>query len=388
MAKRIAITERIKEKIRLVVDDDIDYDKISVYEATGASTRPIDQKHSAYHGAQMTESFLREMAAWLPEKTVTLQVMHEDHFLPVGNVFAAEVYDASEGHFDLNVLFYLESDSPHATKIDLAIIDEVSIGATPEHAYCSECGFDYVANPEAFWWRECEEGHVIGEDGCHLRLTKLDKWRELSLVNRGASSKAKILGSAKQRLGKEEYQRLAASGSNPDAVCLFACATHQPPTENLDNKETITMSEKALMELSATNGKLEGKNEALTAKLELSDSKLAEQVTLNEKLTTENAELKSNVNSEKVEKLEVELAAANEAVTSATKVIKGQYTLACTAAGIDQKEDISLTDMISTIEKAGVKLAAIPRSQQTQEHEQDQVLASASSRNAHFVTGR
>ncbi len=148
------------------------------------------------------------------------------------------------------------------------------------------------------------------------------------------------------------------------------------------------MSEKALMELSATNGKLEGKNEALTAKLELSDSKLAEQKTLNEQLTKENVELKSNADSEKVENLEVELAASKESVTSATKVIKGQYELACTAAKIDLKEDATLEDMVSTIEKAGVKLAAVPRSQQTQEHEQDQVLASASKRNAHFVTGR
>lgn len=386
MAKRIDITERIKEQIRAVAGDDIDYDKIAVYEAEAASTRAITQKRTSYHGATMTESFLREMANWLPDNPVTLQVMHDDHFLPVGKVFYAEVFTAAEGHHNLNALFYLEKDSEHVSKIDLAIIDEVSVGALPKHAYCSECGFDFMDNPHYMWWGECENEHKIGENGTHLRLTKLDTWNELSLVNRGASSKPKILGSAKQRLSKEEYTRLAASGSSPEGLYLFATATPQDSNQNLDNKER-PMDPK-LLELSAANGKLEAEKETLATKLQLADKNQAEQKTLIDTLTEENQQLKANGTNEKVQQLEADLDEAQKLTASALSTLKPQYCLACTAADIEPKEDATLAEMVTTINEASVKLVLVPRTQQTKDTNVDDVEASTAlnaSRNQHFV---
>jgi len=55
-----------------------------------------------------------------------------------------------------------------------------------------------------------------------LRLIGLDQWLELSLVSRGASSKPKILGRTKHRLGEEAHSRIAADGTIPEAVVLYA----------------------------------------------------------------------------------------------------------------------------------------------------------------------
>jgi hypothetical protein len=57
----------------------------------------------------------------------------------------------------------------------------------------------------------------------------LDKWMELSLVSRGASSKPKIMGRAKQVMGKETYDRIAASGVSPEAVVLFTGSQEKEP---------------------------------------------------------------------------------------------------------------------------------------------------------------
>lgn len=382
MAKRITITPAIEAKIRAAVGEDIDYSKIAVYEACAASTRPIDQRYSAYNKAQMTEGYLREMASWLPEKTVTLQVMHQDQFLPVGRVFDAEVYPAEEGHFDLNALFYLDESSEHVQSIDLAILDEVSIGATPKHAFCSQCGYDYVQNPESFWFRECDEGHVIGEDGTHLRITALDKWSELSLVNRGASSKPKILGSAKQRLGKEQYAQIAANSPNLDAMYLTATATHNPnPENNLDKEDDMS---KELIELSAAKGKLEAQLEASGSKLELRDSQIAELKTKNEELETKLAEVQASGSGQKVKELETQLSEANTAIVAAVDAIKPQYELACTATGKEIDKDANLDTMVAFLKDAQVKLAAIPRGQQTTEQEAEVNTSASQARNDHF----
>lgn len=365
MTKRIELSDRIKKLIRESVEDDIDYNNIVVYEASAASTRPITQKGSPYDGAVLSYSFLQEMANTLPEDLVTLQVMHEDHFLPVGRIFAAEVYPADQGHHELNVLFYLDKSSEYVSQIDLAIISEVSIGALPEHAYCSECDFDFRTSYYAMAYGECENGHEIGVDGCHLRLTKLEKWKEVSLVNRGASDKPKILNSAKQRLGKEEVQRLAASGSPADTLYLFASSakTSKPNSE----EPTMNVNEH-LLELSQKNGRLESEKSTLeAANLTLKD----DLKNRDETITTLNARVQELENDGTVKELETQLSSSTSALEKATAAFRPQYELACTAAGIEKVEDANLDTMIQVVEDAGIKLAAVPRGQQTETGEEE-----------------
>lgn len=363
MAKRIEITSRIQDRIRATVGEDIDYNNIVVYEACAASTRPLSQQGSPYDKAVMTQSFLMEMANYLPEGLVTLQVMHENQFLPIGRIFAAEVYAAEHGHHELNVLFYLEQSSEYVSQIELAIIDEVSIGALPEHALCSECGFDFRESYYSMMYGECENGHIIGEDGCHLRITKLEKWKEVSLVNRGASNKPKILGQAKQRLGKEELQRLAASGDNANTLYLFASSA-KPATPNQDNEES-NMDPKVIMELSSENGRLKAVEATLNDKLTLADTKIADQDQKITELTQEISTLKASDTSEKVTELESQLVTLNDTVTSVTDTLRPQYALACTAAGLTLKEDATVEEMCAAITDSGIKLAAVPRGQVT-----------------------
>lgn len=363
MAKRLVLNDKLKQQIIAAAGDpDIDFSKIVAYESVAASTRPITQKSSPYHNAQMSEGFLREMVNHLSSNSVTLQVMHNNEMLPIGKVFTADVFAAEVGHYDLNAAFYLEADSDHVSKIDLGIIDEVSIGALPKHAYCSECSFDYMSDPYAMYYRECPEEHSLGENGVHLRLTSLDTWKELSLVNRGASSKPKILGAAKQRLGASEYQRLAASNNGLDLTYLTCTFTPNPQTKT---PEGNAMDPK-MLELAQSVGRLESEKTTLeasltatkaaldTAQLELTQTKSA--------LAVEQAKVPADVEALKASKDKL------------TAFLADQYKNACIAASLEFKDGATADEMIASIEQAQIKLAAIPRNGVTQPADQPAVV--------------
>lgn len=358
MAKRLTLTDEIKKLIFAAVGDEIDLTQIAAYEAVAASTRPISQRTSAYHGAQMTQSFLQEMVTHLGDESVPLQVMHNGQMLPVGKVFHAAVLDAEQGHHDLNVLFYVDAEDEYARKIDLGTLDEVSVGALPLHAYCSECDFDYMAegNEMNFYYRECDNGHEIGRDGVHLRLTGLDSWKELSLVNKGASDKPKILGSAKQRLSKESYEQLAASHGGPGFELSYLLCS---PTPNDDIGEEMNLEHltSQVTQLSAAKGSLETKLELKQNELQAAQDQVA---ALQEKLDNAEALLASQTESESQKKLsqvEAQLAEMQPLVEEFDKQVK----LAATAAEIDLPDDATTEVKLSVLEKAQIKLSAIPR---------------------------
>jgi len=360
MAKRLELTERIKSLIAKAVGDDVDFTKIAAYEAVSASTRPISQSYSPYDGAQMTQAFLQEMADYLETESVPKLVMHEGHMLPIGKVFHADVLASENGHFDLNSLFFVQSQSEYAEKIDLGIIDEVSVGALPNHAYCSECDFDYAApgNEMSFYYRECDNEHMLGVDGVHLRLTGLKKWKEQSLVGKGASNKPKILGSAKQRLSKEAYQQLAADGMSPEAIemAYLLCSATQKTNDEGDPMDLKALTDQ-VVNLSSEKTKAE-------TKLELAETNLltanASVESLTARVTELEASLEAASNGEdktKLEEVNVKLA---EAKTVSDFVAK-QANLACVAAGIELKESATVIEQIAALEEAQVKLANIPR---------------------------
>jgi hypothetical protein len=369
MSKRLKLTAQLEAKIRLASgNEDIDFTLIAAYEAVAASTRPISQSRTAYDGAVMSEAFLTEMSTYLTTESVPILIMHEGHMLPIGKVFDAAVLDAEAGHKDLNALFYVESDSKEAKKIDLGIIDEVSVGAVPEHAYCSECDFDYMAegNEMNFYFRECDNDHALGENGVHLRLSKLSAWKELSLVGKGASDKPKIVGSAKQRLGKERYQSLAASNMSSKGIEMAYLLCSATPPEIIDD-EGIDMSllevTTQLTTLSADKAKLEVKFEGAESALEASKTEVA---ALQDKVKALELTLAESGETD-VAKEVVVLKATIEDNKSLEVYFNTQVKAAAVAAELELTDDMTIDEKITLMQNAQVKLAAIPRNGLTNE---------------------
>lgn len=363
MSKRIQLTEELKKKIRIASgNDDIDFELIAAYEAVAASTRPIHQSRTAYDGAVMSEAFLVEMSDHLLDESVPILIMHEGSMLPVGKVFDAGVLDAESGHKDLVALFYVESDSEEAKKIDLGIIDEVSVGALPLHAYCSECDFDYMdeGHEMNFYFRECDEGHTLGENGTHLRLTKLSSWKELSLVGKGASDKPKIVGSAKQRLGKERYKSLAANNMSANGIemaYLLCSATTPPINDDEGNDMNLKDVTDQVSALSADKARLEVKLEGADAALQASITDVAALQDKHDKLAVK---LTESDESESAKKLVV-LEATIEGQKPLQEFFDAQVKAASVAAELELKDDMTNDEKITLMKNAQIKLAAIPR---------------------------
>lgn len=235
--KQLEVTAEMLEQISFVADADVSETDIVVFEATAASTRPITKPGSVFHEAQISRATLQAMAEAVNTKgqSVPLHTLHlQGNELPVGRVFAGRLEDTATGQTDLKAQFYLaKSEVDMIEKINLGILDEVSVGMTSEKMSCSKCGWDYRGEDATFMHfldQTCENGHTIGESGTHVIMQGLDRWMELSLVSRGASRGAKIHGRAKSLMPKEQQDRIAASGNVPEAVALFATPTTEKET--------------------------------------------------------------------------------------------------------------------------------------------------------------
>lgn len=362
MTKRVELTGQLLQLLKEKTgDDNFDVSKVVAYESIAASTRPLKQRNSPYDKAVMSRSVLSDAADILANTSVPLLVMHKGEMLPIGQCLDAGVVQAEQDHHELRVVFYLEESNELVSKLDNGIVDEVSVGMLAEHAYCSECDFDYMKpeNMYNFWLRSCDNDHVLGQDGTHLRLSGCSSWSELSLVGKGASNNAKIVNRAQQRLSTESYQKLAASGQSPDLVYLLCSSSTAPQVKLPSNLEANEMELTQLItELSTEKAQvisLKASEQALSARAET--------------LTTENAELKLSVDTltSKVATLEANdavaaLATANEQLTAAQAFIKTNWELALRATGKEvPTEAPTSAEMITQLEAAQVQLAAIPR---------------------------
>jgi len=230
-SKAIDVTQDILAQIEKVTGTAVTADDIVVFEAAAANSKPLNKMGSIFNLGRITEDTLRQMAQSVNagEESVPLHTLHAQGYeLPIGKVFQAEVIRLADGEAELRTMFYLpKSEASMVEKINLGIIDEVSVGLKSKALLCSKCGFDYFSAEAGFenlYSQTCENGHTVGVDGTHVKLSGLDKWMELSLVSRGAASKPKILGRTKQVMGKETYDRIAAHGLPPEAVVLFTAA--------------------------------------------------------------------------------------------------------------------------------------------------------------------
>lgn len=240
-SKAIDATAEILAQIERVTGTAVAADDIVVFEAAVASTLPLNKMGSIFHQGRISEDTLRQMAAALNsgEESVPLHTLHAQGYeLPIGKVFQGEVIRSADGEAELRAMFYLpKSEASMVEKINLGIIDEVSVGLKSKALLCSKCGFDYFgpdASFENLYSQTCENDHTVGTDGTHVKLSGLDKWMELSLVSRGASSKPKILGRTKQVMAKETYDRIAADGLPPEAVVLFTASDDKKDDDLMD----------------------------------------------------------------------------------------------------------------------------------------------------------
>lgn len=370
MGKQIPITPEVERAIRQATGDAaFDTSQVVVFEARTVTTEPISQG-GFFNGARSAVSLLIEMAKHLTQEGagVPLLIMHDGGMLPIGRVFRAEVFSMPNGENELRSMFYVpKSKTQLVEDIENSVIDEVSVGLTPKHAFCSECGFDYLgkdASFENFFSLECNNGHNIGVDGVHVRLVGLDSWDELSLVNRGAAKEAKILPQAKQKLGNNQLSnKLAANGLPKTAFVLKASfdlkeENSKPSLNPKTEEKKMPQDENALVQLSAALADekasgivLKKENETLTASLA---QKEAELKAANDKIAALEA-----ASADAAGLVAAKEKAENE-LKEATDLIAPHVKAALTASGVAEDQvPAELPAMVKLVEEKGLKLHQI-----------------------------
>lgn len=299
--KKITPTPELIAQIERSTGVSLEGDEIVIFEAAALSTKPLSKKGSIFHEARPSRQLLVDMAEAMMtgQASVPLHINHQQGAeMPSGRVFAAAVEDQMDGSTILNAMFYLpKSEANLVEKINLGVLDEVSVGVRSQQGLCSKCGFDYFGEEADFvhlWDQTCGNGHTIGVDGAHLKMVGLADWMELSLVSRGASNRPKIKSHTKD--GAPE--RMAASGVPLDALVLYASAP--APTE-IDEMELKELADK-LDAMTARFDALEaGPSEELTtaqariAELEASTLELENSTAALEASTAKVAELEAQI---------------------------------------------------------------------------------------------
>ncbi|KQS84263.1 hypothetical protein [Rhizobium sp. Leaf383] len=230
--KQIEKTQRIRDLL-LASAGDVDIDALRVYEAIAFNTLPIRKEHFLYKGARADRNLLLEMAAELKRESRPVQIQHDKEPLPIGRVFHGEVKDTGV-ESELRVLFFLDpTANAQATKIEAGTVDQVSVSVVPKQLLNSKSGFDYLgpdANSENRWSGIDNEGNQLGKDGVYAQMRGLANFFEMSLVGQGGAQNARIVTRDKSHFG-EAYERLAASGIDPNSLVLNATATKETPMD-------------------------------------------------------------------------------------------------------------------------------------------------------------
>ena len=254
---------RVKQKLQALLGSKFDLGNLAVFEARANDSLPIGGAGGFLKESRMTREYLAQMSDNVAGgQYVPIIENHDQHgSLPIGRIFDAGVFENSDtsDEYDLHILFYVEADSKTATNIDAAIQVELSTGTTPKSAKCSSCGFDFLLNDDnrrrlyagKNYTPLCSEGHQWGVGGNHLKLADLGKWKETSVVTRGAVTRAKILGEKEVKLSTSDVQINLSHGNEDDTLTLItthgASNTGKPPENipqfNGKNPMDITLSQ-------------------------------------------------------------------------------------------------------------------------------------------------
>lgn len=314
MAKRVNLTETIKQYITAKCGADVDYTKFAIYQTRAISTEPVTKRGSIYDKATFTRTALSEIVDFVNDdrNNVAMQLLHDTYSMPFGRVIHAELVDEVDtGHSAVMMLFILSDEhSDLINKIDQGIIDEVSINTLPKRALCSECGKDFMDDDvpfEAFFEHKCPECGAImgGKEGAHLSIPSIETMIELSLVPRGAAKHAKILDSAYQMAMSDKADSLVLTKQmvkesltefnftsniseevdmNPEDFKAAVMAATEPLATEVKNMQATLASlgeekktlEAAKLEAETAKAALEEEKETLSNEKAELESKLAE----------------------------------------------------------------------------------------------------------------
>lgn len=354
--KQLDMTPALSAMIKQAVGDDVDTDKLAVFESISLNTRPLPGKRgSLFENAEISANTLKLMVDHINDGN-HLPLISDHDFLgaPKGRVFHAGLDYGDEG-LELRTLFYLdESETQLITKLNAGSLDEVSVAFLAERLTCSECGWDYFegGRMENIRERTCGNGHKIGENGVHGKMYGLRQFVELSLVASGAADKPKIVGKSKAKLTPENTQLLAASGyDTPDELVLQASI----------NKDDDDMADAALLTQLSTLSTEKGE---LTVKLSAAESERDAAQTQVTALTSERDELQT-----KLTAAETELAELKDSNTDATELtaavdaLRAQLNALRVADGEDKLEGdafpATVAELTAAIDERTAKLTAL-----------------------------
>lgn len=342
MTKSVTITPELEAKFRAKFGEDADLNKFYIIKVRAISTEPIHQG-TIYDGAVLSSETISAMADIVnfTNENVGVLTQHNSEKLNIGRVFNADVVDEGGVRAMYAHLAILRTDETASLidKIDNNVLDEVSVSFTPKHAKCSMCDFDYMGE-DATWehWitQTCPEGHTIGKDGCHLEINGVKSFAEISIVNRGAATKPKILDRA--NYSESELKQLAASGKNPE---MFVATFRQKMEYKMDptKPENVELTaEQKIAELEAKNAEMQ-KALDLNAKVKSLESENAGYLEKIAVLTAENEKFKEDleVSSKEKDAKIAELTAAKseqeKKLTEAMSFLKKEIEKVLVASG-------------------------------------------------------
>jgi hypothetical protein len=320
MTKEIDMTEELISKFKTKFGEEVDLSNFYVFECRALSTEAVHQG-TIYDGAVVATDILVSMAEKInnSDENIGIHIMHNDDDLNIGRAFSARLNVDENGSTALYAVCAILKDEESTSvvnKIENNVLDEVSVQFLSEHAYCSECHWDYMGEDATFenWWdKTCANGHTIGVDGCHLELEGLANFSEISIVNRGAAKNPKILSQKKRSLfGEGELMSLAASGKAPE----FLVATFNSKLENvMKDKDNVTLSAE---EISAMQAELAD----LKKKIDLGEKVKELETALSEK------EAAIAEKEQEVSEKAAEIESANEAHEAEVKDLKEKLSTA------------------------------------------------------------
>ena len=247
---------------------------LTVFEAVALNYLPIRQRHPLYEGAIVQPSMMQAMAERPDTEQVPLYAQHNDYGSPLGFVFHAAIVDR-----ELRVQFALDNgEVEFLRKVQNGTYAQVSVSNLAEQILCSECKWNYLGEEATFeniYTATCGNGHTLRENGVHAELHGLQNWVELSLVDLGGVSGAKIIPPGSTKLRSNRIKVLAAA-KVPGSMHVISMMSPETSEENeeMDTKELLARLETKIEEASVLKAERQAlvvEKDDLTTKLEAAE---------------------------------------------------------------------------------------------------------------------
>ena len=235
MAIQVVKTPAIENQLRLILGQEADLSQVAVYEMVALGQKPL-KTSGLYSNAVVSEQTMYKLVSLSEMRPVPIIELHAAYStLPVGRVFKSGVRN---GQLHALAYFTKQGQTDLIAKMDTGTIRDVSVGFTPSSLTCSACNYDFLASEDG---REllfegyfsgstkCGNDHTMGKDNVYLQIMDVSSWSETSLVTRGASEDARMLGKEFQVLANEDFTPIPLAASTKIDT-LLQCNTNPPVT--------------------------------------------------------------------------------------------------------------------------------------------------------------